>query len=512
MKLLRLTFRKGEHQSPLDGINLTFHSVNDLNKTTPICLAGVNGSGKSKLLELIANIFFYLDEFSKSIGEHRAIKTKLQFEIEYILEARNPRHVRVFQLDEQGYPTFQIIRNHKVFEIVNSKQIVDLLPRYIIGYSSGDNETLSRHFEEVYMSYSEDVTDLVKNPMERRVPNTRLVFLNYKVNSYVFISNSLFRSNKELTIISDKVKRLNALESFRITIQERPRYKGKLLNVRLTPELGMYTAALRKCATCSYYESETEKTILDFYINPQTKQLFKRYFKTAFNLYNSLYKLDLLNDILLRRDKRKLIKEKEYPNQKIDFPLLSSEEKAFNIDNVRVNLNGVTSDVDYYELSDGEHQLIHVFGSLLMIEEADTLFLLDEPETHFNPQWRAKFISILNDIKHTSFQDFFITTHSPFILGDCKQEHVLIFNQGKAHSPEVQTFGLSMDRLLKEAFGIIPPMSEKSLDEIRKLQKSSSIRAIETNIDGFGESIEKFYLFDRLAELKKAQSRKSRKK
>ncbi|RZK10824.1 MAG: hypothetical protein EOO43_19880, partial [Flavobacterium sp.] len=148
---------------------------------------------------------------------------------------------------------------------------------------------------------------------------------------------------------------------------------------------------------------------------------------------------------------------------------------------------------------------------ILMIDVRDSLFLMDEPETHFNPQWRSKFISTLNSIKHTQKQDFFITTHSPFIIGDCQKQHVLIFENGRSRNPDVQTYGLSMERILKEAFGVVPPMSEKALEDIKKLQRSESIKNIENRIDDFGESIEKLYLFNHLGELKKSK-RKTLKK
>lgn len=510
MKLLRLKFIKGRHATPIDGFEQVFHSKEDLNKTTPICLAGVNGSGKSKLLEVLSDIFYYLNSYCAS--DTQPEKTKNQFELEYVKESPKPIHIKISQLEEEGFPLFEIV-TAKGTSIVNGRlEAAQLLPTFVIGYTSGDNQTLSKRFEETYIEYSDAVTNLSKNPDGSIVPDTRLVFMDYKVNSFVLIANSIFRSTSQLQLISDKISQWDSLESFRITIQLRPRYKNRLIPIGLTPELNNYIGALKKCATCYHYGEENDKTILDFYINPNSKKLFKKYFNSPFHLYSALYKLDLLNDILLRREKRNTIKEAEYPNQKHIYPQLSSEDKVFNVESVRVNLKGVKEDIDYYDLSDGEHQLIHIIGSLLMIQDPDVLFLLDEPETHFNPQWRSKFISTLNMINHTKKQDFFISTHSPFLLGDCSMEHVLIFKEGKAEKPRVQTYGLSMERLLREAFGVIPPMSEKSLSDISGLLKSRSYKTIESRIDDFGESLEKVYLFERLLELKNPKPSKAKKK
>jgi restriction system-associated AAA family ATPase len=504
MKLLSLKFIKGEYDNPLDGFVQNFHKIEDLGNTTPICLAGVNGSGKSKLLEILADIFYYLDHYFSDDSSFK-YKTSLQFELEYVLENARQNYIRISQNDLKGFPIMERLVRNKWEEIKTRKDGKDYLPKHIVGYSSGDNETLSKRFEDSYLEYSEAVTDLEKNPTGTNVPDTRLVFLDYKVNSYVFIANSVFREKQQLQLIEDKIEEMNGLESFRIIIQEKPRYKNGATQIRLTPELRTYINSLEKCATCSFYEPKNKKTILDFYLNEQTKKLIKAHFDSAFQFYTSLYKLDLLNDILLRNEKKAIIRNTEYPNQKNAFPILSPEDKVFNIENIRVNLKSVDHDVDYYDLSDGEYQLIHVLGSILMIDVPDTLFLMDEPETHFNPQWRSKFISTLNTIKHIPKQDFFITTHSPFILGDCQKQHVLIFEEGKSRNPDVQTYGLSMERILKEAFGVVPPMSEKALEDIKKLQKSTSIKNIESRIDEFGESIEKLYLFNHLGELKKTK-------
>lgn len=510
MKLLRLKFIKGEHTSPLEGFEQVFHVTSDLGTTVPICLAGVNGSGKSKLLEVLTDIFFYLYTFYDA-GKSTLTKTKLQFEIEFVLEHKTKRQVKISQVQETGVPVFEVYSHGKYVPYDNLSDVGHLLPPYIVGYSSGDNQTLSKRFEENYLAYSENVTDLANAPTDgREVQSTKLVFLDYKVNSFVFIANSIFRQGTQIKIISDKIAQLESLESFRITVQEKPRYKSRLIPIKLTPELNKYLGAIKKCATCYYYEEETNKTIHDFYLNKQSIALFKKYFKSPFEFYSALYKLDLLNDILLRKEKKNIIKDAEYPNQKHLFPELSIEDKVFSVENIRINLKEVKNDVDYYDLSDGEHQLVHILGSILMIDEPDVLFLLDEPETHFNPQWRSKFISTLDSIAQTKKQDFIISTHSPFLLGDCKMEQVLIFKNGKAKKPTIQTYGSSMDKLLKEAFGVMPPMSEKSLNDIQGLQKSKSYNKIVDRIDDFGESLEKVYLFHRLNELKSSKDVKSK--
>lgn len=93
--------------------------------------------------------------------------------------------------------------------------------------------------------------------------------------------------------------------------------------------------------------------------------------------------------------------------------------------------------------SDGEHQFIHTMGICLLLKDRRTLLLLDEPETHFNPSWRAKFIKVLNesvssgkpkDLPNGDFnihllKDILLTSHSPFIISDCLPDNVILFEK-----------------------------------------------------------------------------------
>lgn len=513
MKLLRFHYIKGPADHPLDGFHEPFHyKGRDDYQTSPICLAGVNGSGKSKLLELIVEVFYYLDnQFNPLISKPSS--TSMQFEIEYLLEGKLSEHVKISQLKDKGIPIVEVFKSGSW--IGQHDNIERFLPKQIVGYASGENNTLHRRFLETYYEYGQKVTEFQKKPdivyKDNKVPDTRLVFLDYDVNSLVFISNFIFRNESDLKIIKGEIKSLIGLESFRLIIQLLPRHDGRKKPIRLTDELKGYIDLLKKCATCWYYEKDTEKTILDFYINKSTCDLFRDHFDSSYDLYTSLYKLVLLNDILIKNEIKEVIRNTEYSNQVLDLPRISSESKVFHIENIRTNVKGAENDIDYHDLSDGEHQFLHVFGSFRMIDEPDILFLMDEPETHFNPEWRSRFITILSKFEHTKKQDFLFTTHSPFILGDCRSDQILIFENKKVRKPRIQTFGLSMERLIKESFGVIPPMSEKALNEIKILRKSSNIEEIEKKLDSFGESIEKIFLYDRIQELKEQHKDEAKK-
>lgn len=171
--------------------------------------------------------------------------------------------------------------------------------------------------------------------------------------------------------------------------------------------------------------------------------------------------------------------------------------------------------VDYVSLSDGEHQLGQILDTLCMISFPNVLFLLDEPESHFNPQWRVKFISrvldlptsngIRRDSSEASLQECLLTTHSPFVPSDMSRDKVFIFSKDeegvKVRHPDIETYGTTFDTILEECFDVRPPISKVSLGEIEELMKSDNSNEIKAGIERLGDSVEKAFLVDHLQQV-----------
>ena len=126
---------------------------------------------------------------------------------------------------------------------------------------------------------------------------------------------------------------------------------------------------------------------------------------------------------------------------------------------VQFTKEGVDEPVMLKGLSDGEHQLLHSLGLCLLFKNTNSLFLLDEPETHFNPDWRSKFITRLRQcFEEDEFgRDILITTHAPFLISDSKKERVLVFEKEtdgnvRIAKPEFNTFGASINKITMNIF------------------------------------------------------------
>lgn len=144
-----------------------------------------------------------------------------------------------------------------------------------------------------------------------------------------------------------------------------------------------------------------------------------------------------------------------------------------------------------------------------MCAKSSTLFLLDEPETHFNPDWRANFISRLRQCfpkNDDVSQEMLITTHTPFLISDSKPNKVLVFKKDKTTGkvsithPEYNTLGASINKITMNTFGkreTIGAYAQGILDDLRRRfeQGDEDNETLITDIhQQLGDSVEKLLL------------------
>ena len=186
------------------------------------------------------------------------------------------------------------------------------------------------------------------------------------------------------------------------------------------------------------------------------------------------------------------------------IPVLPSDERIIRFKDLVLVKTGVKDDVYAKSLSDGEHQFLHSLGLCLLYKNTSSLFLLDEPETHFNPDWRSKFISRLQDCFGYShgktLREMLITTHTPFLISDSKPEKVLVFKKEKegvaVTRPDYNTLGASINQITLKTFGkkeTIGGYAQRIIDELRaRFQSGEDKKTILKELDRkLGDSVEK---------------------
>lgn len=526
----------------LDGVDVVLRGSPTGPETfSPLCLVGPNGAGKSQFLQVIAEAFQTV--FHACVGDEERVagNPDLQFEIEYLIRPTGTRHYRLVRLTRRSEgkrrPAIRIDRKDGLAWVkceVDDPATHKLLPSRVIGYTSGDNETLSLPFLVSRSGYADAVGKqaLGRAPGGKRqpIPDTRLMLLDYGTHLEVLVANLILGSAVERKgLLRDA--RLKDSHSFRCVVQlahgavpKKPAHVVSTRNrkgVQLTEELEVYIDRLARCATCHSYDEKTETYVFDYLVTEVTREAFRCFWSTTIELYSAFHKLSMLNDLAISRVTReRLVRDIKTRHFASRLPEPQDEDRVFRFEQVRFKSDHGKGVVDYVSLSDGEHQLAQILGTMCMASLPNVLFLLDEPESHFNPQWRVKFVSRLMSLPTANGkrekggalvarQDCLMTTHSPFVPSDMGRQSVLIFGKSDAgvqvRRPNIETFGTTFDTILEECFDVRPPMSDVPRLEIERLMKSRDRGAIKAGIAKLGDSVEKVFLMDHLRQLSKVK-------
>jgi restriction system-associated AAA family ATPase len=518
MKIRRVKITDIEYKPLMKGLELSFDKQSE-EYVNANCLIGINGSGKSQFIELIAEIFLFLDRLYRKTNTLDNERSAFAFEIEYEISLNGTTFLVVFNLENINGKKKDLV--YKIFNFKNKQievkedEIYKFLPKRIVGYTSGENETISVPFYSYYDVYADYTGKRALSKYTTKEDyEPRFNFMNYSTNLGIVISNLLFENDiNGLEYIKKRLK-ISSLKRFQLIIQTchsaaPNKNKGGVI---LTHELEDWKSKLIACSTTHEYDDSDKRYVLDFIVNKATKEAFKSLFNSALELYTALYKLELLNNLIIdKKVREKVEKERRIRKLVAKMPEVPDKDKVLHYSELKLELtNGQI--VDYLSLSDGEHQYFNIFGTILMINQENSLFLLDEPETHFNPMWRRYFLSTLKEITKNRKQDLFVTSHSPFIVSDSKKENVYIFrrenkDQISIDYPNRETYGASYDEILQMAFGIDVPISEDSLKLIDSLKKETDYEKIEVKIQELGQSYQLMSLYRRVEMLKSTQKK-----
>lgn len=410
-------------------------------------LIGINGSGKSSILEVIAQIFSdcYLDEKSKfgfSIEYEIRLEeileqttTSAEFKTEYI-KVQISAEKATQELKYRVFSGEQVLEDNRSIE-QKYGSIEKILPSNIVIYYSGLADIMKKiclpHDEKLSVNYRKGNTAIHRPFFYFEPPLFNLILITLLSYEYGDIPQFL----------SDRVK-ITGVQSIQINLKKPTWGKGNINE---------------------WWGAKGEvKTFLD--------------------LLGSLGSpLEIKEDDLPSESKGNVIIE-GWQNENLIITILG-QEKLFQIREYFVEertlfkvlntllIDGFQPEVKFSffqnddkdrvstfgTLSEGEQQAIIIRGLIELVNNENTLFLFDEPDTYLHPSWQRKFIENINELAENnaySNSQFLITTHSPQLLSNADPENsdVQIMEDGEIIKVTPKYYGKDISTILYEMMGV----------------------------------------------------------
>jgi predicted ATPase len=409
-------------------------------------LIGINGSGKSTILEGIAQIFS--DAFLK---ENSKFGFKLEYELrlEEILEQTATTSefktenikVEVTAIQKDEPLTFKVFVADEILEKENEIEkhfgyFEKILPSNTVIYYSGLAEIMKRiclpHDEKLSVNYRKGNTNIHRPFFYFEPPLFNLIFITLLSYEFGDIPQFLY----------DRAK-IKGVQSIQITLKKPSWGKGKIEK---------------------WWGAKGEvKILLDFLDSIGSPLLIDA--DTPMNGKNGnvvieAWQNEVLNITIIGQEKLFEIRE-HFVEEKTLFKILNtliidgfSPEVKFSL--IQEDDNNLKS---FNVLSEGEQQAIIIRGLIELVNNENTLFLFDEPDTYLHPSWQRSFIENINQLagrNEFNTSQFIITTHSPQLLSNADPEScdVQIMEDGEIVKVTPKYYGRDISTILYEMMGV----------------------------------------------------------
>ena len=442
---------------------------------------GWNGTGKSNVLEALATIFRDLIAKKRAPGfafqlayrmgagqtlRHSHIdadpdRDKDPFIIHVATDAEARGEGTLMPLVE-GEPIVSALRGKRLKLTAFLADESVHLPRYVFSYYSGE----SPRMHEVFRPYLEAYDGKLRNGED---PGLKRLFYAMPVHSQFVLLAFLIQLSDVVRAFLDDHLGLDPDEGIEsvLFVLRQPPWKSKAADgdARFWNARGVVRDFLSRLYDIALAPIEVSRRVSTSIWNKQTLKFKYLYLKDIAAL-------------------RRLVGE-QAPAQ--FFRDLESTYVSELIEEVRIRVRLKKNDgtVTFRELSEGEQQLLTVLGLLRFTAEDESLFLLDEPDTHLNPRWSVDYISYLkqfiaNGAEQEETSHILLTTHNPLAIAELDREQVQILRMHKqdgqrrivACYPEMSPRGMGYAAIVtSDMFGISSSL-DQSTQELLEAQRA----------------------------------------
>ncbi|WP_019458580.1 AAA family ATPase [Acinetobacter sp. GG2] len=447
-------------------------------------VVGRNGSGKSNVLEALVAIFRNLDlgeappfsyKLTYRLGEPPKLNQPSDRWMEITIDADPNRgtlakqyevHARDLLSDEKQKDMFDETPSDVIIPFSKVKRDKDgkapYLPNYLFAYYSGPSDRLENYFKKHRTNFYRKL--LKKDEKVDLKGDIRPLFYA-KPNHSQFVLLAFFLSEQnssERKFLHEHLG-IERLDSIHFVMRQPEWAKKK-------EELfwGAYGVVRH------FLDELIKHTLSPIKVTRQEDTSL-----TGNNIRNEFFHLFLPDVNALTALAKNLTADELF--KMLESTLLSEIISEVNI---RVKVSSSEAPLTFRELSEGEQQLLTVLGLLKFTGGKDSLFLLDEPDTHLNPSWAVKYLKFLREfVPNHQTSHLLMVTHHPLAIAELEKEQVQVMkrdnkNQISAKMPDENPRGMGINLILRsDMFGLRTTLDD---DTNQRLTNRNALAAKET--------------------------------
>ncbi len=428
-------------------------------------LIGRNGVGKTNILEALTTIFRQLDLRAKPTFPYRIVFScnGYRVDVEATPSAETERTAtlittyKVAPIAPEQEPVFDTLTEAGFYRFHKQNRV---LPKHVFGYYSGTSPRLRSLFVEHTERYRDEL-------IAGEEDTIRSLFLAEDWHSQFVLLAFYAKHDPEIRAFLLDQLGIEALESVLFILQQPHWYKADPPSeVRERGDERYWWAA----GTVKRLLGELHQVALAPMRTKERVPVGIRRHSTLERRYCFVQSADDLARLAADIDPKELFK-------RLESMVLSDLLHEVRI---RFKVRGSESALSFVDLSEGEQQLLTVLGLLRFTNQDESLFLLDEPDTHLNPAWCLDYLDILNKYGGgLTRSQIIMTTHSPLVFAGLDANEVIILQRRddagriEAEHPSSSPKGMGFSAILtSEFFGLRSSLDRASLallDEKRRL-------------------------------------------
>jgi predicted ATPase len=451
--------------------NLEEFEINLDKEALTSVIVGRNAAGKSNFIEALVTIFRDLD-LNPEAGSDFSYRLRYRIR-DNIVEIDSDR------TRSRGRVTVSINEEKKQSAKILRDDSLGLLPKTVFAYYSGDSKRLEHLFDQHLLNFRDA---MIKGDINAR---PRLIYGRLIHSQFALLS---FFSEKDQAALNFLAEELGIIDlQSALFVLNKPHWgldREQAIKAGRDPRFWGARGVVREFLSLLY-----KNALAPLRLSQSVKS------KIGSSTGREHLYLYLKDKSILEKLVASIEANGDVHESGVFFRTLESAYVSDLIPEtrIRVEKRNLDGGITFGELSEGEQQLLMVLGLLRFTKDEESLFLLDEPDTHLNPAWGQRYLKLIKKAvgPHPTSQ-IIMATHDPLVFSGLTRKEVRIINRNEdtnkveAVVPSIDPKGLGVAGILMSEFYDLPSQLDLETQEIleertRLLAKGEKRTAGENN-------------------------------